>query len=183
MQRTSAAMQQVALQGDRLRLAKRRSRPPGRPSSREVYFFLSKDSIATTNDPNAIIRLNASYTVMASPPCPEMSRPPLRADFLLHPYCTIYESRIAKSERLPRKRYPHLTDDEISCMMAVSSFDASAICFAPAAKRAIIRTPTAGSRRLPIRARPDLGNTPHSRPRTCHGRERESRRPRASPAP
>jgi hypothetical protein len=53
--------------GDRLR--KVRSRPsPSHPSSREVYFFLLKDSRATTNNPNVIIRLSVSYTVMASPP-------------------------------------------------------------------------------------------------------------------
>ena len=85
---TSAAMQQIAIKGDRLYMVGQKQ-TSWRPSSREVYFFLSKDSRATTNDPNMIIRLSASYTVMASPPCQEMCRPPLRTDFPLLPYFII----------------------------------------------------------------------------------------------
>jgi hypothetical protein len=44
------------------------SRPPGLPSSREVYFFLWKDSMATSSMPKASIKESASYTVIVSPP-------------------------------------------------------------------------------------------------------------------
>lgn len=62
-------IQRVDLQADKLR---------------EVYFLLEKDSSAITNNPNAIIRLSDSNTVIASPPFQEMCRPPLTSLF----YCT-----------------------------------------------------------------------------------------------
>jgi hypothetical protein len=67
-------------------------RPPGSPSSREVYFLLWKDRSAITNNPNVIIRLSDSKTVIASPPFLGDEPTTLEADSIVHPYYTITKS-------------------------------------------------------------------------------------------
>jgi len=69
-------MQQIALKGGRL-LVKLKKMTSWLTKLKGGHLRLSKDSNAAISNPNEIIRLSASYTVMASPPESEMRRPPL----------------------------------------------------------------------------------------------------------